>query len=81
MPAEIIDGRKIAAEIQAELKQKISDLKAKGVSPKLVTVLVGEDPASLSYLRGIARPAARWVYSPIALNSLPPLPRPTSSRK
>jgi methylenetetrahydrofolate dehydrogenase (NADP+)/methenyltetrahydrofolate cyclohydrolase len=55
MTAEIIDGRKIAAEIQGELKQRISALQAKGVSPKLVTILVGEDPASLSYLRGIAR--------------------------
>jgi len=55
MPAEIIDGRKIAGEIQTELKQKISALNAKGISPKLVTVLVGEDPASLSYLRGITR--------------------------
>ena len=55
MPAEIIDGRKIAAEIQGELKQRISRLQGKGVTPKLVTILVGEDPASLSYLRGIAR--------------------------
>ncbi len=55
MPAEIIDGRKIAAEIQTEVKQRIGKLKEKGVTPKLMTVLVGEDPASLSYLRGIAR--------------------------
>ena len=55
MTAEIIDGRKIAAEIQGELKQRISRLQQKGVTPKLVTILVGEDPASLSYLRGIAR--------------------------
>jgi methylenetetrahydrofolate dehydrogenase (NADP+)/methenyltetrahydrofolate cyclohydrolase len=55
MPAEIIDGRKIAAEIQGELKQRISHLQGKGVTPKLVAILVGEDPASLSYLRGIAR--------------------------
>lgn len=55
MPAEIIDGRKIAAEIQGELKQRISRLQAKGVAPKLVAILAGEDPASLSYLRGIAR--------------------------
>ena len=55
MTAEIIDGRKIAAEIQGELKQKISALQAKGVTPKLATILVGEDPASLSYLRGITR--------------------------
>ncbi len=55
MPAEIIDGRKIAAEIQQELKQRVSSLQQKGVTPKLVTILVGEDPASLSYLRGITR--------------------------
>ena len=55
MTAEIIDGRKIAAEIQTELKQRIGALNIKGVTPKLVTVLVGEDPASLSYLRGITR--------------------------
>ncbi len=55
MTAEIIDGRKIAAEIQGELKQRISRLQEKGVTPKLVAILVGEDPASLSYLRGIAR--------------------------
>jgi hypothetical protein len=55
MPAEIIDGRKIAAEIQVELKQRIQHLQEKGVNPKLMTILVGDDPASLSYLRGIAR--------------------------
>jgi methylenetetrahydrofolate dehydrogenase (NADP+)/methenyltetrahydrofolate cyclohydrolase len=55
MTAEIIDGRKIAADIQVELKQRIANLQQKGVTPKLVTILVGEDPASLSYLRGITR--------------------------
>ncbi len=58
MPAEVIDGRKIAAEIQIELRQKISALKAKGTDPKLATILVGEDAASLSYLRGISRSCA-----------------------
>jgi methylenetetrahydrofolate dehydrogenase (NADP+) / methenyltetrahydrofolate cyclohydrolase len=55
MTAEIIDGKKIALEIQIELKQRISLLQAKGIYPKLVTILVGDDPASLSYLRGITR--------------------------
>lgn len=55
MTAEIIDGKKIALEIQTELKLRISRLLTKGISPKLVTVLVGEDAASLSYLRGITR--------------------------
>ncbi|MFH1002933.1 MAG: tetrahydrofolate dehydrogenase/cyclohydrolase catalytic domain-containing protein [Chloroflexota bacterium] len=55
MTAEIIDGKQIAAEIREELKARITRLKEKGVTPKLVTILVGEDPASLSYLRGIGR--------------------------
>jgi len=55
MTAEIIDGRKIASEIQGELKQRINLLQQKGVTPRLMTILVGDDPASLSYLRGITR--------------------------
>lgn len=55
MTAEIIDGKKIALDIQNELKQRISRLQERSVTPKLVTILVGEDPASLSYLRGITR--------------------------
>jgi methylenetetrahydrofolate dehydrogenase (NADP+)/methenyltetrahydrofolate cyclohydrolase len=55
MPAEIIDGRSIANEIREELKQRVARLKGKGVTPGLAAILVGEDPASLSYLRGIAK--------------------------
>jgi methylenetetrahydrofolate dehydrogenase (NADP+)/methenyltetrahydrofolate cyclohydrolase len=53
--AEIIDGRKIAAEIREELKQRVNKLKEKGITPGLAAILVGEDPASLSYLRGIGK--------------------------
>jgi len=55
MPAEIIDGRKIAEQIRGELKERVEKLKARGVTPKLVAILVGEDPASISYIRGIAK--------------------------
>ena len=55
MPAEIIDGRGIAAEIREELKRRVEQLKRKGITPGLAAILVGEDPGSLSYLRGIAR--------------------------
>ena len=48
----IIDGKKTAAEIREELKQKIDGLKAEGKNvPGLVTILVGEDPASQVYVR------------------------------
>ena len=55
MPAEIIDGRQIASEIREELKLRIAALKEKGAAPGLAAILVGEDPASLSYLRGIGK--------------------------
>lgn len=55
MVQEIIDGRKIAADIREELKDKIVKLKEKGVTPGLAAVLLGEDPGSLSYLRSIAK--------------------------
>lgn len=49
----IIDGKKIAAEIREELKTEISNLKTKGENvPGLVTILVGNDPASESYVKG-----------------------------
>ncbi len=48
----IIDGKKTAAEIRKELRQKISELKSAGKNvPGLVTILVGEDPASQVYVR------------------------------
>ncbi len=51
MPAEIISGTEIAKQIREELKQEIAELKEKhNLVPGLVTVLVGEDPASQVYV-------------------------------
>jgi len=52
MPAEIISGTEIAEEIRKELKERIRELKKKGVTPGLAMVRVGEDPASVSYVKG-----------------------------
>jgi methylenetetrahydrofolate dehydrogenase (NADP+)/methenyltetrahydrofolate cyclohydrolase len=53
MAARIISGTEIAAQIREELRQEVVDLKAKtGVVPGLVTILVGESPASVSYVTG-----------------------------
>lgn len=52
MPAELISGTKIAEEIRGELKDKVAELKKKGITPGLVMVRVGEDPASVSYVSG-----------------------------
>lgn len=50
MAAKIIDGKQVAADMRAELKQKVAGLKDKGVVPGLGVILVGEDPASRSYV-------------------------------
>lgn len=52
----IIDGKKIAQEIRAELKTEIDKLKSAGKGvPGLVAILVGDNPASESYVRGKAK--------------------------
>ena len=50
MSAKIIDGKQIAAEIREELKMEVAALKEKGIVPGLGVILVGEDPASKSYV-------------------------------
>ncbi len=50
MSAKIIDGREIAARMRAELKTEIEKLKARGIVPGLAVILVGDDPASKSYV-------------------------------
>jgi methylenetetrahydrofolate dehydrogenase (NADP+)/methenyltetrahydrofolate cyclohydrolase len=49
-PDNVIDGRAIAAQIQRELTQRVSELKQRGVVPGLAFVRVGEDPASKVYV-------------------------------
>ena len=51
MSAEIIDGKKIAQDIRKELKAEVSRLKEKDIVPGLGVILVGEDPASQSYVK------------------------------
>lgn len=50
MAAQIIDGKQVAADMRAELKAEVARLKEKGIVPGLAVVLVGEDPASKSYV-------------------------------
>jgi len=53
VPATIIDGKAIAAEIRREVAQRVRRLHdARGVTPGLAFVLVGDNPASISYVRG-----------------------------
>ncbi|MDQ7787504.1 MAG: bifunctional methylenetetrahydrofolate dehydrogenase/methenyltetrahydrofolate cyclohydrolase FolD [Thermodesulfovibrionales bacterium] len=50
MSAQLIDGKKVSADIRESLKQEIADLKGKGIDPCLAVVLVGENPASKKYV-------------------------------
>ena len=50
MPASIIDGKLVAQEIRSALNERIAALKHKNIVPGLAVILVGEDPASVSYV-------------------------------
>lgn len=52
MPAQILDGKALAATIQQELASQVAEFRAaSGVTPRLAAVLVGDDPASEVYVR------------------------------
>lgn len=52
MSAQILDGKALAASIKQDLAARTIALKAKGITPGLGTVLVGDDPGSHSYVGG-----------------------------
>ena len=67
MPAQILDGKGIAAEFRQQLQQRTTQLTAAGQrSPCLAVVLVGEDPASQVYVRNKERACAE-----VGIRSLP----------
>jgi methylenetetrahydrofolate dehydrogenase (NADP+) / methenyltetrahydrofolate cyclohydrolase len=56
--AEILDGKAVAAEVRAEVAEGVAQLKEHGVPVRLDVVLVGEDPASVTYVSSKERDAA-----------------------
>ena len=50
MTAQIIDGKQVAADMRAELKDEVARLKEQNIVPGLGVILVGDDPASRSYV-------------------------------
>lgn len=64
MTAQIIDGKQVAADMRAELKAEVAELAKKGIVPGLAVVLVGEDPASKSYVTAKERACEEMgIYS------------------
>ena len=49
--AQLLDGKIMAAAVMDELKIRVDALKAKGITPGLAVILVGDDPASQVYVR------------------------------
>lgn len=58
MTATTLDGVATATAVKNELRERIAALKARGIAPGLGTLLVGEDPGSLSYVAGKHRDCA-----------------------
>ena len=52
MSAKVLDGKALAWKIKGELAVEVKDLKSRGITPGLGTVLVGDDPGSVSYVAG-----------------------------
>jgi len=78
MTAHLIDGKAIAAQIYDEIQAEVAELNEKhGVTPGLATVLVGENPASQSYVRSKQRTCTKVGFNSIGEN----LPEDTSQEE
>ena len=59
VPARILDGRAVATELRAELLARSSALRDRGIHPRLVITLVGENESSLAYVRNLVKTGER----------------------
>jgi len=62
MSAQIIDGKNISDAIREELRQEVDRLKEQGITPGLVVILVGDDPASQVYVNNKAKACQQLGY-------------------
>lgn len=62
--AEIIDGKMVSARLREQMRTTVEALRARGITPGLAVVIVGEDPASCVYVRNKERACAEvGIYS------------------
>jgi methylenetetrahydrofolate dehydrogenase (NADP+)/methenyltetrahydrofolate cyclohydrolase len=59
VPALILDGRSLAADLRTELLARTSALRERGIHPKLAIVFVGENESSVAYVRNLVRTGER----------------------
>lgn len=59
MTAQLLDGKALAAAVKADLAERVRALAARGITPGLGTVLVGDDPGSRAYVAGKHRDCAQ----------------------
>ena len=67
MESKILDGKGLAQIAEQEIKNQVSELKEKGLTPTLATVLVGVDPASATYVKMKQNACARLGMESIAI--------------
>lgn len=77
MAGIIIDGKAVAADIRANVAKRVQELKAKGVTPALSVILVGDNPASVSYVTGKQKALAEAGMTDKSIH----LPESTSERE
>lgn len=77
MAAQILDGKKLASDFEKEILESVSVLKEKGIIPTLATILVGDDPASETYVRMKQETCKRVGMESLAIN----LPKETSTEE
>ena len=77
MPAQILDGKKLASDSEKEILESVSVLKEKGIIPTLATILVGDNPASETYVRMKQETCKRVGMESLAIN----LPKETSTEE
>ena len=71
MTAQLINGKELSAELKQEMKVEVDALKQKGLTPHLTVVLVGDNPASRSYVKGKEK-AAEVTGISSSVTELPP---------
>ena len=77
MKTKVLDGKKLALQAEIEIKNQVDELLSNGITPTLATVLVGDDPASETYVRMKRNTCSRVGIKSIAVE----LPKDTSTEE